>query len=204
MRHICLSLLAIGCLGLSACENNRPEAEPAGSGDRQQQPSADPSNDPAISQAEAAIQETDEPQYEQQGGVYAPLDYLSVVMQTPARAKLVVSQNNMRVLGHAIKLHKMRAGGFPKSLDAMVASGALAAKATQSPGNPAAEIVYLQPTDKPANNALLAFDPVGYSGGTYVMVTCGGGSRTVSLDDLKASIRAREGKVVQPKLELNP
>jgi hypothetical protein len=134
--------------------------------------------------------------------VYAPIDYLTVVMRTPGQARFAVSKTNMRSLGQAITLHKMRAGGYPDSLEAMVEAGEISRKLLQSPGNPKASLVYLKPTDRPSNSALLAFDPVGYRDNTFVILTCGGGSKTLELDELKAAIRAREGKVVEPELRL--
>jgi hypothetical protein len=197
-RHSACLILISGLL-LAGCEKAPPAAQ-SGGRDEQARPA-----EPTPTAAEQAIEAPpDEPQYEEQGGIYAPLDYLAVVMRAPAQAKLVVSQSNMRTLGQAVTMHKMAEDGYPESLEALAQAGRVDPKIAQSPGNAAAQIVYLRPTDQPGAGELLAFDPVGYPGGKYVVVTCGGGGKTVGLDDLKAAIRAREGKVIQPQLTLKP
>lgn len=199
MRHLTLLMLALLLAG--GCEKRTPENKSSGESEKQTAPSADAPDDvPSV--AEQAIEQTHEPAYEPEGGIYAPIDYLSEVLKTPGQAKLVVSQSNMRTLGQAMTMHKMTQGGYPDSMAALVEAGGVPAGIMRSPGNEAAQIVYLKPTDRPASSALLAFDPVGYAGNKFVIVTCGGGSSTMGLDELKAAIRAREGKVVQPELKL--
>lgn len=196
MRHLTLLMLALLLAG--GCEKRTADNESANESGEQASPSVK-----TPSAAEQAIQEApDEPAYEPEGGIYAPIDYLSEVLKTPGQAKLVVSQSNMRTLGQAMTMHKMTQGGYPDSMAALVEAGGVPAGIMRSPGNEAAQIVYLKPTDRPASSALLAFDPVGYAGNKFVIVTCGGGSSTMGLDELKAAIRAREGKVVQPELKL--
>lgn len=208
MRYLILPLLSTLLILAPACEkgpSNEPQDETASPAEASQDENAETPAEPpsATDQAEQAIQENEEAStYEPEGGVYAPLDYLTVVMRTPGQARLAVSKANMRTLGQAITLHKMTQSGFPDSLDTMAKKGEISPKLLNSPGNPKASLVYLKPTDRPSSKALLAFDPVGYRGNTFVILTCGGGSKTMELDELKAAIRAREGKVVKPELRL--
>lgn len=171
---------------LAADSANRPE-EPAA-------PQAAPSAEDVMPQPRS------KPNYELQGGVYAPLDYVSLVTRSRDIGKKTASMMNLRSVGQTLELWKQVEGSYPDSLDVLVDGGNLPESALQSPGGRDAWIVYLKPTKPLRAGDVLAFDPVGYPGNQFVVLQKSATAVQVSYEELKRRLEAQQGRFELPRM----
>ena len=116
-----------------------------------------------------------------------PMGYLTIVVRSKNRGRMITSTSNLRSLGKDIEMYKLQEGEYPASLEELVKAGTsrelTISIASDRP------IAYICPAgSRPDPNDVIAFDPVNYLNNRFVVLYINGVAENVNIDQLKQQL----------------
>ncbi len=129
------------------------------------------------------------PRAESKSPDLTPMGYLSIVVRSKDRGKMIRSAVNLRSLSQEIRMYEMQEGKYPASLEELVRKTGVSRKLITS-GVSEEPIAYIRPAGpRPDANDILAFDLVNYLNNRFVVLFVNGTAKDIDIEDLEQRLK---------------